>query len=90
MDDTAQHDQLSSFKSSLKSEGRLLELALDRREGYRGEKWLRLCKFLDLGYSVVERLKLKEFPASAGQGKKASSWGQGFGMWGLVVQDSGF
>ncbi|KAB8293893.1 hypothetical protein EYC80_009369 [Monilinia laxa] len=87
--DTSQHDQLSSFKSSLKSEGRLLELALDKRENHRGEKWLSLCKFLDLGYSVVERLNLKDFP-SAGQGKKASGWGGNFGMWGLVVQDSGF
>ncbi|KAJ8062922.1 hypothetical protein OCU04_008169 [Sclerotinia nivalis] len=79
----AQHEQLDSVRSSLEKEGRLLEISLDERENHRGEKWLRLCKFLDLGYSVVERLNLKEFPSSVGQERKVS------GMWGLVVQGSG-
>lgn len=79
----AQHEKLDSIRSSLESEGRLLEIILDEREKHRGEKWLRLCKFLNLGYSVVERLNLKEFPSSMGQERKGS------GMWGLVVQKSG-
>ncbi|TGO26755.1 hypothetical protein BPAE_0053g00080 [Botrytis paeoniae] len=81
----AQPEKSESVKNSLKKEGRLLEIALDEQENYRGEKWLRLCKFLDLGYSVVERLNLKEFP-SMEQEKKAAGWG---GMWRLVVQGSG-
>lgn len=86
----AQHEQLNSIKTSLAMEGRLLEIALDEQENYRGEKWLRLCKFLDLGYSVVERLNLKEFPSSVGQEKKVSGgWGGSSGMWGLLVQSSG-
>ncbi|QSZ36326.1 hypothetical protein DSL72_007452 [Monilinia vaccinii-corymbosi] len=85
---TAQGEQLNPTKRSLEREGRLLEIALDEQESHRGETWLRLCQFLDLGYSVVERLNLKEFPPSAGQGKKASSWAGNFGIWGLVMQGS--
>ncbi|TEY71684.1 hypothetical protein BOTCAL_0088g00160 [Botryotinia calthae] len=85
----AQPEKSDSVTSTLKKEGRLLEIALDEKENYRGEKWLRLCKFLDLGYSVVERLNLKEFPSSMGQEKKAAGWGGNFGMWRLVVQGSG-
>ncbi|TGO61899.1 hypothetical protein BOTNAR_0122g00210 [Botryotinia narcissicola] len=57
--DFAQPEKSDSVTSSLKKEGRLLEMVLDEQENYRGEKWLKLCKFLDLGYSVVERLNLK-------------------------------
>ncbi|KAF7861781.1 hypothetical protein EAF04_007664 [Stromatinia cepivora] len=85
----AQHEQLDSVRISLEKEGRLLGISLDERENYRGEKWLRLCKFLDLGYSVVERLNLKEFPSPVGQERKVSGWGGSLGMWGLVVQGSG-
>ncbi|PQE26938.1 hypothetical protein CJF31_00003666 [Rutstroemia sp. NJR-2017a BVV2] len=82
----AQHEQL---RRSLER-GRLLEIALDERESHRGEKWLMLCDFLDLGYSVVERLKLKEFPTVREQ--RTASWG-GLGekmAWGagLMVQRS--
>ncbi|ESZ95597.1 hypothetical protein SBOR_3993 [Sclerotinia borealis F-4128] len=87
--DVAQHEELNSIRSSLEKEGRLLEISLDEREHYRGEKWLRLCKFLDLGYSVVERLNLKEFPSSGEFGRKAPGWGANLGKWGLVVQGSG-
>ncbi|KAM3064826.1 hypothetical protein ACMFMG_010464 [Clarireedia jacksonii] len=87
LENNAQHEQL---RRSLER-GRLLEIALDERESRRGEKWLMLCEFLDLGYSVVERLKLKEFP-SVREEKKAS-WGRlGEKMaWGagLIVQRSG-
>ncbi|KAI9650598.1 hypothetical protein NHQ30_000616 [Ciborinia camelliae] len=90
--ETAQNEQLKALKSALEKEGRgrLLEISLDEREKHRGDKWLRLCEFLDLGYSVVERLNLKEFPSSsAGQERKTLGWGGNFGMWGLVMQGSG-
>lgn len=86
--ETARNEQLQLSKSSLEKEGRWLEIALDEREIYRGEKWLRLCKFLDLGYSVVERLNLKDFPSSMGQERKVSGWGGTLGMWGMAVQGS--
>ncbi|KAF2088722.1 hypothetical protein K490DRAFT_63936 [Saccharata proteae CBS 121410] len=52
------------FFSQSDREGQLLELSIDAPEPdmVLGDKWVRLCEFLGLGYSIVERLKLKDFP----------------------------
>lgn len=46
------------------AEGRFLELRLGAHDAPRtqAEAWVELCDFLGLGYSVVERLKLWQFP----------------------------
>ncbi|KAF4584330.1 hypothetical protein GQ602_005703 [Ophiocordyceps camponoti-floridani] len=42
---------------------RLLELDVGRRaSAEQAENWVRLCRFLGLGYSTVERMKLWYFP----------------------------
>ena len=41
---------------------RVLLMANGDSEGRVGDKWVRLCEFLGLGYSVVERLHLRDFP----------------------------
>ncbi|KAH9909552.1 hypothetical protein F4778DRAFT_4206 [Xylariomycetidae sp. FL2044] len=50
------------FNASKKSE-QLLELPLHPSDsGLQSQSWVRLCEFLGLGYSVVERFNLWRFP----------------------------
>lgn len=44
-------------------EERLLALDLDARDGAVSEKWVQLSQFLGMGYSTVERLRLRQFPS---------------------------
>lgn len=41
----------------------LLEMVASEPGEHMEGKWLELCKFLGLGYSLVERLRLREFPS---------------------------
>ncbi|PHH76641.1 hypothetical protein CDD80_1355 [Ophiocordyceps camponoti-rufipedis] len=48
---------------NLFDERQLLELDVGRRaSAEQAENWVRLCRFLGLGYSTVERMKLWYFP----------------------------
>lgn len=56
-------DSVRSYFEAKQLEGRLLIIAIDEsREGRVDDKWEDLCKFLQLGYSTVERLRLRAFP----------------------------
>lgn len=41
---------------------RLLEFQITKNNDRVGEDWAKLCQFLGLGYSVVERYRLRQFP----------------------------
>ena len=45
-------------------------MAIEDSEARMGDKWVRLCEFLGLDYSVVERLHLRDFPRY----EKRKSW----------------
>ncbi len=54
---------LRAFFSRFDQENRVLEIVIDDElEADDGERWVRLCRFLGLGYSIVERKRLKTFP----------------------------
>ncbi|RDA82507.1 hypothetical protein CP532_3176 [Ophiocordyceps camponoti-leonardi (nom. inval.)] len=56
-------DDIRRFFSANDNPDRLLELFVGRRvPADQAENWVTLCRFLGLGYSVVERLKLWYFP----------------------------
>lgn len=43
-------------------EANLLEFQITKNSDRVGDDWPRLCQFLGLGYSVVERYRLRQFP----------------------------
>ncbi|KAF2493927.1 hypothetical protein BU16DRAFT_60009 [Lophium mytilinum] len=55
-------------------EGRLLEVVNGWHGDRSGDSWVRLCAFLEMGYSVVERKKLRKFPDAAGGAAGGSDW----------------
>ena len=54
--------QLSSAVDSAK----VLEIEIGGADNHAGETWERLCRFLGLGYSVLERKGLRKFPGEMG------------------------
>ncbi|KAH8597621.1 hypothetical protein B0O99DRAFT_617832 [Bisporella sp. PMI_857] len=73
-------------------QNKVLKIEIGGTEKYAGETWERLCRFLDLGYSVMERGKLREFPPSY-RGREESrrvvggrfGYGYGYGHGGIRV-----
>ncbi|KAF2813055.1 uncharacterized protein BDZ99DRAFT_517345 [Mytilinidion resinicola] len=53
-------------------ETRLLEVKNGWLGDRSGDCWVQLCEFLGMGYSVVERMKLRKFPDTASAG--GSDW----------------
>ena len=53
-------------------EGQLLTMDISQPEVRMGNKWPKLCHFLGLGYSIVERLHLRDFPKH----ENRKSWGK--------------
>jgi len=45
---------------------RLLEIEIRGAEKHAGETWERLCQFLGMGYSILERKGLRKFPGGMG------------------------
>ncbi|KAH8884355.1 hypothetical protein GQ53DRAFT_399448 [Thozetella sp. PMI_491] len=60
---TTDYDRLIRELFACHPSDRFIELNLHAREhAFQGETWVALCEFLGLGYSVVERLQLRQFP----------------------------
>ncbi|OBT76331.1 hypothetical protein VF21_03324 [Pseudogymnoascus sp. 05NY08] len=47
-------------------EASLLEFHITKNSDSVGDDWPKLCQFLGLGYSVVERYRLRQFPDGHG------------------------
>lgn len=61
--DTARAESVQAFYTRAKDSNRLLELDVYASgQGVEQDKWIDLCSFLGLGYSMVERQKLWYFP----------------------------
>lgn len=59
----ARAESVQAFFSQAKNSHRLLELDVYASgQGVEQDKWIDLCSFLGLGYSMVERQKLWYFP----------------------------
>lgn len=62
-DTAARAESVRAFYSQAKDSDRLLELDVYASgQGVEQDKWIDLCSFLGLGYSMVERQKLWYFP----------------------------
>lgn len=62
-DTAARAESVQAFYSQAKNSDRLLELDVYASgQGVEQDKWIDLCSFLGLGYSMVERQKLWYFP----------------------------
>ncbi|KAI3394576.1 hypothetical protein diail_2567 [Diaporthe ilicicola] len=62
-DTATRAEPVLAFLSEAKSSHRLLELDVYASgQGVEQDKWIDLCSFLGLGYSMVERQKLWYFP----------------------------
>jgi len=55
---------------------RILRFTSGGKESVRGDRWMELCGFLGEGYSVIERLGLREFPAE--KMERSISWSSVF------------
>jgi hypothetical protein len=53
---------IHDFFAQPDQEAKLLEFHVNKDSPSMGEDWSTLCKFLGLGYSVVERHRLRQFP----------------------------
>lgn len=62
-DTAARAESVQAFYTQAKDSDRLLELDVYASgQGVEQDKWIDLCSFLGLGYSMVERQKLWYFP----------------------------
>lgn len=62
-DTAARIESVQAFYTQAKDSDRLLELDVYASgQGVEQDKWIDLCSFLGLGYSMVERQKLWYFP----------------------------
>jgi hypothetical protein len=62
-DTVARAESVQAFYTRAKDSDRLLELDVYASgQGVEQDKWIDLCSFLGLGYSMVERQKLWYFP----------------------------
>lgn len=62
-DTAARAESVQAFYTRAKDSDRLLELDVYASgQGVEQDKWIDLCSFLGLGYSMVERQKLWYFP----------------------------
>ena len=62
-DTAARVESVQAFYTQAKDSDRLLELDVYASgQGVEQDKWIDLCSFLGLGYSMVERQKLWYFP----------------------------
>lgn len=62
-DTAARAQSVQAFYTQAKDSNRLLELDVYASgQGVEQDKWIDLCSFLGLGYSMVERQKLWYFP----------------------------
>lgn len=59
------HTNAQSLTNTKIDQRRILEIGIGGTENYAGETWERLCRFLDLGYSILERGRLRKFPGEA-------------------------
>lgn len=55
------------FFAQSDQEPSLLEFQITKNSHRVGDDWFKLCQFLGLGYSVVERFRLRQFPQGHGK-----------------------